>query len=47
MNGMVILDIVTPTGYQSFTTGILKEELDSARANIAPTHAINCIGWGE
>ena len=46
MNGMVILDIVTPIGYQSFTTGVLKEELDSSKMGIAPTHAINCIGWG-
>ena len=47
MNGMVILDIVTPAGYQSFTTGILKEELESERKSLAPTHAINCVGWGE
>ena len=47
MNGMVILDIVTPPGYQSFTTGILKEELGASQKDIAPTHAINCIGWGE
>ena len=43
-NGMMYLSLVTPPGYHAFTTGVLREEMDTN--GVAPTHAVNCIGWG-